>query len=386
VSPTSTTSYTAAALTGGGCAAAAGGLTGSAVVTVNPLPVVTVVAEPATICAGSSARLTARIEATDPTDLFPPTDPTDHFPDTRPTCLWSTGETTRSITVTPDSTKTYTVTMTSGRTGCSGTGSVTVTVNPRPAVTVNSETICAGSSATLTATTSAASPSYLWSTGARTAAITVTPRSTMTYSVTVTERTTGCSGSALGTVTVRPLPECSITGPAGPLCPGSSGNVYVGPAGMAGWAWSITGDGSIQGSSAAQSVSVTAGTDCNASFTLTLTIVDDNGCVNTCRDTVFVNDTLNPIMRVPANQTCTSATFRPAPKASPFVLTFDAYCALGTEYSVSDNCGTKSVTVSYYDTLESGGPFPGPGTYTRHFTATDGCGNTASCTQTITCK
>jgi hypothetical protein len=278
------------------------------------------------------------------------------------------------------------VTVTDGTTGCSGSASGTVTVNPLPTVTVgvSSSPICAGSSATLTATTSTASPSYLWSDGETTQSITVSPTSTTAYTVTVTDGVTGCSKSAKGTVTVHPLPACSITGPAGPLCPGSSGNVYKGPAGMASWAWSITGNGSIVGSSTAQDVSVTAGATCDTSFTLTLSIVNDNGCVNTCIDTILVNDTINPIVHVPATAKATCATFTPVPKTSPVTLTVAAFTALGTGYTVSDNCGTVSVSVSYYDTLSSGDLCKTEATYTRHFTATDTCGNTATVTQTIT--
>ena len=205
-----------------------------------------------------------------------------------------------------------------------------------------------------------------------------------TYTVTVTDGTTGCSQSAEGIVRVAPLPACSITGPAGPLCPGSSGNVYKGPDGMASWAWSITGHGSIVGSSTDQTVSVTASTDCNVSFTLTLTIVNDQGCVNTCADTVLVNDTINPIVEVPAKATSTCAAFKPVPIASPATLTAAAFTALGRGYTVSDNCGTEPVSVSYYDTLSSGVLCSTVATFTRHFTATDACGNTSTVTQTIT--
>ena len=79
-----------------------------------------------------------------------------------------------------------------------------MTVNPLPGVSVNSATISAGGSATLTATTGASSPSYQWNDpgSATTASITVSPASATTYTVTVTDGTTGCANSGSGTVTV----------------------------------------------------------------------------------------------------------------------------------------------------------------------------------------
>ncbi len=82
--------------------------------------------------------------------------------------------------------------------------SANFTVNPLPTVTVNSQTICVGDSATLTATSSAASPAYLWSPGGETtASITVSSASTTIYSVTVTDGITTCTAGGSGTVTVQ---------------------------------------------------------------------------------------------------------------------------------------------------------------------------------------
>ncbi|MDX2280728.1 MAG: hypothetical protein NW218_14170, partial [Saprospiraceae bacterium] len=94
---------------------------------------------------------------------------------------WSTGATTASITVTPASTSTYSVTVTSIEFGCTATSTRTITVNPLPtpaiAVTETSGTanndgqICAGASATLTAS---GGTSYAWSNGVNAAVNTVT--------------------------------------------------------------------------------------------------------------------------------------------------------------------------------------------------------------------
>src|SRR6185295_12533098 len=107
---------------------------------------------------------------------------------------------------------------------------------------------------------------------------------TITYTVTGTG---GCANAtATRTVTMNPLPACSITGNA-TICPSSAGNIYTAPL-MSSYSWSISGNGSIIGSTTSQNISVTAGSTCGASFTLTLTITNDNGCQSTCQKIVNV--------------------------------------------------------------------------------------------------
>ncbi|TPV33374.1 T9SS type A sorting domain-containing protein [Paucihalobacter ruber] len=115
--------------------------------------------------------------------------------------LWSTGETTASITVSPEETTTYMVTVTDDYEQ-SDTAEVTVTMNPIPTANAGEDqSICAGESITLTAS---GGSSYLWSNGATTQSITVTPNQTTTYTVEVTEN--GCSSSDEVTVTINPAP------------------------------------------------------------------------------------------------------------------------------------------------------------------------------------
>src|SRR5690606_37241245 len=87
------------------------------------------------------------------------------------------------------------------------------------------------------------------------------------------------------------------TGADGPVCP-SSETQYSAPAGLS-YAWSITGNGSIPNPSTGQTVTVTAGTACNSSYTLTLVVTDGNNCNSTCSKTVNVNDTQKPELTVP---------------------------------------------------------------------------------------
>jgi gliding motility-associated-like protein len=88
--------------------------------------------------------------------------------------------------------------------GCADTSSVTIISNGSVTVTVNSVTICNGSSATLTATPSISGGTYLWTPGGSTSPfITVSPSSTTVYTVEYAQG--GCLASASGTITVNPV-------------------------------------------------------------------------------------------------------------------------------------------------------------------------------------
>ncbi|MFH0893368.1 MAG: PKD domain-containing protein [Bacteroidota bacterium] len=190
VTPAITTTYT---VTG-----TAGGNTGTAtsVVTVTPIPVITV--NSPTICAGQTATLTAGGGTT---------------------YSWSTGASTNPINVSPGATTTYTVSGTTS--GCTGSTTSIVNVNPIPVITVNSPTICAGQTATLTA---GGGTTYSWSTGASTNPINVSPGATTTYTVSGT--TTGCTGSTTSIVNVTPIPVITVNSPT--ICAGQTATLTAG--------------------------------------------------------------------------------------------------------------------------------------------------------------
>ena len=134
--------------------------------------------------------------------------------------LWSTGETTQTIAVTPTETTAYDVTVTLG--DCEGSGEITITVsdNPTPVITADpDESVCEGTTATLDA--GASYDSYLWSTGEATQTIEVTPAATTTYDVTVTLG--DCEGSGEITITVSDNPAPTITAdPGESVCEGTT--------------------------------------------------------------------------------------------------------------------------------------------------------------------
>lgn len=115
--------------------------------------------------------------------------------------LWSTGDTTQSITVYATGSYTVEVTDEGGCTGVSDPVDVTVFQPPVPTITADGPTIaCEGETIVLTASESS---TYLWSTGSITQSITVTE--TGLYTVTVTDAN-GCEGEASIEITINPVP------------------------------------------------------------------------------------------------------------------------------------------------------------------------------------
>jgi PKD repeat protein len=96
----------------------------------------------------------------------------------------------------------------------------------------------------------------------------------------------GCTNTCTFPVTVNPPPVCTISGPPA-VCVGTTG-VFMGPAGMASYQWSVPGGcGGIVGSSTSQSVTVLFPDVGPCS--VVLTIVDANGCSSSCMVPVTVN-------------------------------------------------------------------------------------------------
>ncbi len=151
-------------------------------VKVNQNPVITVNSD--TICMGQLAKLCAN--------------GTNHY-----TWINQVGDT--CISVSPSSTKTYTVVGTDTN-GCKDTAYSTVKVNPIPAVTSNSATICIGQSANLCAH---GADSYVWINLKTDTCIHVSPAISTTYTVLGTDFN-NCMDTALSTVIVNPKPITPI--------------------------------------------------------------------------------------------------------------------------------------------------------------------------------
>lgn len=280
-------------------------------VIVNPLPVISIVPTSPTICMGGSTSLTASGAGTGTYTWSPTTGLS------CPTCA--------STIANPTSTTTYTVTGIDAN-GCSGEATVTVTVSSSaaPTVTVNSPTICAGQSGTLSATVSPTGGTFSWSPttglGCTTCASTsANPTSTTTYTVTYTLG--GCSNIGIGTVTVNPLPTVTF----GPIPNSCSGGTPVtlttgSPSG-----------GSYSGPFVSGGVFTPPTVTTSTSYTLTYTYTDAGTlCVNSATQTITVDPCIIP---------CSGCTY-----------TLDALAPLGilsvspTQYRVY--CLNSDITIS----------------------------------------
>ena len=231
---------------------------------VNPPAVVSVNVD--TICPGQTATLTAAGALT---------------------YLWNTGSTANPLVVSPAVTTTYTVI--GNPTGCPGTATSTVQVtNIIPVITANSPTICDGNSATLTAT---GGTNYLWSTGATTATITVSPTTTTTYTVSTTNNCNNtASTSPVVTVSPKPIALFSTvdTIDCFPLCVPFTEASSVATGTITNWAWNF-GDNTTDNTQ-------NPPLHCYSSFgnyTVTLNVTASDGCLDTLVRTDYIH--VNPL-------------------------------------------------------------------------------------------
>ena len=294
----------------------------SSSITVNPLPITSITPN-SDICLGSSINLTATGGSN---------------------YLWSTSATSATVSVSPTTSTNYSVTITSAD-GCSRVESTLVTVNPLPVANVSGNTtICDGDNTTLTAS---GGQSYLWSTSATTADITVSPTATTTYSVTVTDAN-GCTDAENVVVTVNPLPTVSL-GSFADLCEGDAAISLSGGSPTGG---TYSGTGVSAGSFDPSVAGV-------GTFTLFYDYTDALGCSSRDSSSITVNPL--PLTSITPNSSIclgNSAT-----------LTASG----GSTYLWSTSATSPSITVSPIVTT----------TYTVTITSADGCSRTENSTVTV---
>jgi PKD repeat protein len=275
-----------------------------------------------TICLGSSANLQATGSSTGGT------------------YTWSNNATGASITVAPSSTTTYIVTYTNN--GCIASQSSVVTVNPVPTITATSATICAGATATISATASETGGAYIWSTGATGNSISVSPTSTSNY--TVSYSLNGCN-SVPGTaqVVVNQAPSVSVNNST--ICEGSSATLTATPSATGGtylWNTGVTN----------QIITVSPTTTTNYSITYSF-----SGCSPvTATGTITVSPI--PMVNLGSDTTICSANF-------PYTI-ISSTSGATNEYNWNTGDQTQTITITT------------GGTYSLSVTNTDGCSSSDS--------
>jgi|GEM_PF-1204905 gliding motility-associated-like protein len=318
-----TTTYTAVGTASAGCNSAKDSIT----VTVNPSPTVTLTATLHSFCKGDSATLTAA-GATSYT--------------------WSgsglNSTTGASVVAKPLATTTYTVTGTSA--GCMDTAKVIITVSPTPTLSISSSasTICQGGSTTLTAGTASA---YLWNTGATTAAITVNPSISTTY--TVTGSNGGCSVKDSIPITVTPSFTLSVTASPSVICTGLSSTLTANSSGGGTYTWNTgaTGTNIIVNPTTSTTYTVKeVNGNCSATATTTLVVTPFTASLSTSVTDVTCNGLCNG-----------SASISLSGGSPPFKYLWSSgattssisSCAGSPTFTVTDSLGCKakgSVTIT----------------------------------------
>ena len=254
-------------------------------VTVNPTQQPTITG-PSSVCAGT----TSNIYTTQ-------TGMTNYIWNVSPggsiTSGGNTGDNTVTVTWNTPGIQSVTVNFTNSY-GCSAAGATlhNVMVNslPSPAISGPSS-VCLGSVSNVY-TTEAGMTNYTWivsSGGTVTAgggptnnSVTITWNTAgpQTVSVNYTNEN-GCNTPtpAVYNITVHTLPVAGLTGP-GPVCAGSTGNVYTTDAGMTGYVWTVSSGGTITAGGGSTNNTVTITWNTAGPQSIIVSYNDGNGCTS----------------------------------------------------------------------------------------------------------
>jgi|GEM_PF-1795977 hypothetical protein len=233
----------------------------------------------------------------------------------------------------------------------------TLSLNALPSIsiTTSTNTICAGSIATLTV--SGTATNYIWSTTDNTASIAVTPTATATYTVTGTDAN-NCKSKAVQTITVNSLPTLTITPSTNAICTGSGSIVTLTVSGTAtNYIWSTTDN--------TASIAITP----TATATYTVSGTDINNCTNTATQAITVNPlptlTITPsanaicvgsgsVITLTVSGTATNYTWSTTETTTSIAVTSTAtatYTVSGTDVNNCTNMATQAITVNPLPTL-----------------------------------
>lgn len=232
---------------------------------------------------------------------------------------------------------------------CLTTSAYSITVAPSISITPSAPSICKGNNVTLSASGLAPSTVYTWyvisgsavllGTGS---SIVVAPLSTSTYSVKAIS-SFGCVTSKTVVVTVKPVPNVSISTSSNPICNGQTASLLASGNTQTGYTWT-------PGNSHVNPLSVSP----NVNTTYFVTGQLTNGCTNTAVMSITVLPTPNlvafatPSVICPGDPVVISASgannYYTMP-GSYFAVPFTAYPSTSTTYTVqgvgTNGCSSK---------------------------------------------
>lgn len=380
--------YTVTPLSTGGCPGAAQTVS----VTVNPTPVVTS-ASTATICSGAtvSIPLTANVASTFSWIAGDNPNTSGESTTSQVTSTLSDLITNNTATV---QAVVYTVTPVSTGGSCTGAAqSVTVTVNPVPAMTsASSATICSGGSVSIPLTSDVTS-TYTWvaANNPNTTGESITTQTTSTISNTLTSTTgntevvvytvtpTSSGGNCVGSVqtvsvTVSPTPVVTVTPTSQTLCSGSVTSVSL-TSNVAGatFTWTVnqsgvSGGSGGSGSVISQTLATTGSTAGSAVYTITPGIGACSGAPATA--TITVNP-VPSLTATPATQGLCSGQATSVSLSSNVTGTTYSWAVTQSGASGASNGSGSTIT----QTLTATGSASGTADYTITPTA-NGCSGT----------
>ncbi|MFN5652960.1 MAG: beta strand repeat-containing protein, partial [Flavobacteriia bacterium] len=332
-------SYTVTVTNNNGCSATSAAV----VVTENALPTVAAITGTASACVGSSSTLASSTGGG----------------------TWSSSNTATAtvnassgaVTGVSAGTSTITYTVTDGN-GCTNSASTSFTVNSLPTLAAigGANAACAGTSTTLSNTTSggtwSSSNTGVASINPATGALSATTAGTTIITYTVTN-SNGCTNSVTMIFTVNALPTATVTaGGSTTICAGSTVSLSANAGTGYTYQWS--------NGSADQTITV------STSGSYTVTVTDLNGCSTT--------------------SAATSVTVTPLPTVASITGNTGVCVGSTTTLASATTGGTWSSSNTAVATISAGGVVSGvsAGTTTITYTVTvGGCTNTATTTVTV---
>jgi len=320
VSPLVTTTYTVLSGTGA-CTAQA-----VATVSVGSTPTINITPSSTTICLGASTSLSV----------------SGGGPFTWTASSGSNPSSAANVTVTPNTTTTYTVL--SGTGACTTTAIATVSISPTLSINITpaNTIICSGANTTLS---SSGTGPFVWSTGATTSSITVTPTTTTSY--TVLSGTGACTAQAVASVSVTPSLTVSITPSVSTICNGQTSTLVCN--GFGPYAWTAS-----TGANPASNDTVLV----NPTTTTTYTVLAGTGaCTAQAAATVSVLPVINPNIIASSPTVCLTKTVTlSAPFVAGLTYSWQPTTAITGANNTSSIVATppNTTTVIYTVTVSNG--------------------------------